>query len=78
VRAARARPLLHAPPRQGGLLAQGSAARGASADPWPCRLPLARPAQMFALLIHTQKLSFLGGNGVDGGQGSADYIYGAL
>jgi len=33
---------------------------------------------MFALLIHTQKLSFLGGNGVDGGQGSADYIYGAL
>ncbi len=69
-RLSRGRPLLHA------LRARSAA--GAAADPWPCRLALARPAQMFALLIHTQKLSFLGGNGVDGGQGSADYIYGTL
>lgn len=52
----------------------GHCAAGGRAAADPCTR--SRNAQMFALLAQTQQLSFLGGNGVDGGQGAADYIYG--
>jgi len=33
---------------------------------------------MFALLRQTQQLAYIGGEGIEGGQGDVDYIYGCF